>query len=154
MYNIFIYIYIVYMHVFKYLYIQEDSSSALSKGVTTRKTLHVGLHLPLKRLAEDSQSPSKMLNSSRFADREAPCNALQRTATHLTTLRCTATHCNALRHKTTHRNTLQRSVLYCTTLQHTVTHCNELQHGDTLQLRLIRASCGTRADSSTKTISM
>mmetsp|Transcript_68351 Transcript_68351/g.110977 ORF Transcript_68351/g.110977 Transcript_68351/m.110977 type:complete len:543 (-) Transcript_68351:86-1714(-) len=48
----------------------ENSSSALSKGVTTRKTLHVGLHLPLKKLAEDSQSPSKMLNSSRFADED------------------------------------------------------------------------------------
>jgi len=70
----------------------------------------------------------------------APCNALQHTATHYTTLQHTAnscvyvcpdpevsshsaTHCNALKHTATHCNALQRTATHCNALHHTATHC-------------------------------
>ena len=36
----------------------EDTSSDLFKGVVTRKTLHVGLHVPLKKLEDDESRSS------------------------------------------------------------------------------------------------
>jgi len=84
-----------------------------------------------------------------------PCNTLQHTAPHCTTLLHSAPpwlhntaarfslyhaapRCTTLLHTATRRNhtvvrcnTLQHTATYCNTLQHTATHCNTLQHDAT-----------------------
>ena len=42
----------------------EDTSSMLFKGVITRKVLHVGLHLPLKKLADEHEPPMQKQNEA------------------------------------------------------------------------------------------